>query len=141
MADVDEYYLGRVRVGQAASDDARTRLAVSKVLPAVTDGRFRVELAFAGPTPAGLNRGQTVDVRVVLGASRRAVVAPAGGWIDSGGGTSAFVLDASGGHARRRTVRLGARNPQAVEVLSGLRPGDRLVTSATDARTDILNLR
>ena len=140
-ADVDEYYLGRVAVGQkAAAGDLR--LTVSKVLPAVTDGRFRVELTFDGTAPAGLNRGQTVDIRITLGSTAPALVAPVGGWLESGGGSSAFVLDSDGEHARRRAVKTGRRNPEQVEILSGLRPGERIITSNTaSVQGDILNLR
>lgn len=141
-ADVDEYYLGRVAVGQHATGDDGAKLTVSKVLPAVTDGRFRIELTFDGAAPAGLNRGQTLDVRVTLGATSTAVVAPVGGWLDSGGGTSAFVLDADGRHATRRAVKVGRRNPEQAEILSGLTPGERIVTANTSSvKGDILNIR
>ena len=143
VADVDEYYLGRVQLGQNASGDNGLNLVVTKVLPAVTNGRFHVELSFLGAAPKGLNRGQTADIRVTLGTAREALIAPVGSWIDSGGGNSAFVVDADGRHARRRPIRTGARNPQQVEILSGLQPGDRIVTSNTAAydKSGILNLR
>jgi len=142
VADVDEYYLGRVQVGQQASADGGLKLVVTKVLPAVTDGRFRVELGFVGTPPKELNRGQALDIRVTLGATHSAIVAPAGGWLDSGGGSSAFVLDGAGHHAYRRAVRIGARNPQQVEILSGLQPGDRIVTSSTETvKGEALNIR
>jgi HlyD family secretion protein len=143
VADVDEYYLGRVAVGQQAHGDGDVRLVVTKILPAVTDGRFRIELGFVGAPPAGLNRGQTIDVRVTLGDTRAALVAPVGGWLDSGGGSSAFVLDADGRHARRRPVKVGRRNPEEAEILSGLSAGDRIVTSNTAAydKAGILNIR
>ena len=141
VADVDEYYLGRVHVGDKASADG-VSLTVGKVLPAVTNGRFRIELGFSSAPPAGLNRGQTMDVRVTLGATHNAVVAPVGGWLESGGGTSAFRLDAAGRHARRAAIRTGARNPEQVEILGGLAPGDRIVTSNTaSVKGDILNIR
>ncbi|WP_260599174.1 efflux RND transporter periplasmic adaptor subunit [Sphingomonas endolithica] len=140
-ADVDEYYLGRVALGQKASING-ARLTVSKVLPAVKDGRFRIELTFEGSPPAGLNRGQTLDTRITLGSTAPALVAPVGGWLDAGGGTSAFVIDADGRHARRRAVTVGRRNPEQVEILSGLQPGERLVTSNTaSVKGAILNLR
>lgn len=141
IADVDEFYLGRVAVGQkAAAGDLR--LTVSRVLPSVTDGRFRIELTFAGAPPPGLNRGQTIDARVTLGAAREALLAPVGGWVDSGGGSSAFVVDADGRHARRTAIRIGRRNPEVAEVLSGLAPGARIVTTNTAAvKGDIINIR
>jgi HlyD family secretion protein len=143
VADVDEYYLGRVQIGQRASGDNGLSLKVTKVLPAVTAGRFRIELGFVGAPPKGLNRGQTADIRVTLGSARDALVAPVGGWLDSGGGNSAFVLDADGRHARKRPIRTGARNPEQAEILSGLQPGDRIVTSNTAAfdKSGILNIR
>ena len=143
VADVDEYYLGRVAVGQSAGGDGDVRLIVTKVLPAVADGRFRIELGFVGAPPAGLNRGQTLDVRVTLGNTRPALIAPVGGWLDSGGGSSAFVLDADGRTARRRPVKVGRRNPEEAEILSGLSAGDRIVTSNTAAydKAGILNIR
>lgn len=142
VADVDEYYLGRIREGQPATGDGGLQLVVSKVIPAVTDGRFRVEFAIRGKMPADLNRGQAIDLRLTLGATQTVLVAPAGGWLDSGGGGSVFVLDASGRHAYRRAVTTGRRNPQQVEILSGLKPGERIVTSNTAAiKGDAINIR
>lgn len=140
-ADVDEYYLGRVAVNQKAQV-GEMRLTVSKILPTVTDGRFKVELTFDSLAPAGLNRGQTLDVRITLGGTAPALVAPVGAWLEAGGGSSAFVLDADGRHARRRSVKLGRRNPEQAEIASGLMRGDRIVTSNTaSVRGDILNIR
>ncbi|WP_294320589.1 efflux RND transporter periplasmic adaptor subunit [uncultured Sphingomonas sp.] len=139
-ADVDEYYLGRVAVGQKAKADGMA-MTVSKVLPAVKDGRFRVELTFDA-TPANLNRGQTLDIRITLGAASKAVVAPVGGWLAADNGAFAFVVDADGTHATRRPVKLGRRNPEAVEILSGLNPGDRIVTSnLSSVKGDAINIR
>ena len=130
-ADVDQFYLGRVRAGLAATADIDGRsypMAIIKILPQVTGGRFRVELGFRGTVPSGLNRGQTLDVRLVLGADRPAVVAPSGGWLDAGG-TTAFVLDGDK-KAVRRAIVTGRRNPDQVEIVSGLAPGERIVTTA-----------
>ncbi|WP_235515933.1 efflux RND transporter periplasmic adaptor subunit [Sphingomonas sp. Leaf9] len=139
-ADVDEYYLGRVAVGQKARAEGAT-LTVSKVLPAVKEGRFRVELTF-DTTPANLNRGQTLDIRITLGAASKAVVAPVGGWLAVDNGAFAFVVDADGTHATRRPVKLGRRNPEAVEILSGLTPGDRIVTTnLSSVKGDAINIR
>ena len=131
-ADVDQFYLDRISSGlpaTAAFGDGTVPLRVIKVLPQVTDGRFRVEFGFTGAMPPRLNRGQTVDIRLILGADRPATVAPAGAWLD-GGGSSAFVLEKGTDRARRRTVSTGRRNPEQVEITDGLEPGDRIVTSA-----------
>jgi len=139
-ADVDEYYLGRVAVGQKAKADGMA-MTVSKVLPAVKDGRFRVELTFDA-TPPNLNRGQTIDIRITLGAASKAVVAPVGGWLAADNGAFAFVVDAGGTHATRRPVKLGRRNPEAVEILSGLNPGERIVTTnLSSVKGDAINIR
>ena len=140
-ADVDEYFLGRVRAGQRAVA-GQAHAIVSKVLPAVTNGRFRIELTFEGEVPPRLNRGQAIDVRITLGASSQAVIAPLGGWMEAGGGSSAFVLDADGRHARRRVIETGRRNASQVEILSGVQPGERIVISSTASiKGDILNIR
>ncbi|MCZ4109458.1 efflux RND transporter periplasmic adaptor subunit [Brevundimonas diminuta] len=142
-ADVDEYYLGRITAGQKARTSEGATLTVSRVLPAVSEGRFKVELTFDGRTPNGLNRGQTLDLRITLGAARSALVAPVGGWLEGAGDAAKiFVLDKDGAHARRRPIELGRRNPTQVEILSGLSPGDRIVTSNTASiRGDKLNIR
>ncbi|HWJ37920.1 MAG TPA: HlyD family efflux transporter periplasmic adaptor subunit, partial [Sphingomicrobium sp.] len=70
QADVDEYYLGRVRVGQtaAAEVDGKTyRLKVAKVYPQVRNGQFQIDLVFDGPAPASVQRGQTVQTKLTLG--------------------------------------------------------------------------
>ena len=132
-ADVDEYYLGRVQPGEPATadlDGTDAPLTVSRVLPQVTDGRFRVELTFRGAAPAGLRRGEGADLRITLGDTRRALVLPNAGWLEAGGGASAFVVRPDGRRADRRPVGVGRRNPEQVEITSGLRPGERVVVSS-----------
>ena len=132
MARLDEYYLGRVRSGQAADiqTGGRTYQAmVVRVDPQVTDGRFGVELAFTGPAPAVLTPGQALEGRITLGGDRRALLLPAGPFLDATGGDWAMVLAADGKSAGRRQLRVGQRNAEQVEILSGLSPGERVITS------------
>ena len=134
IGEVDEFYLARLSPGQRATadiDGGAATLTVTRVLPQVVNGRFKVELTFAGTAPVGLRRGQAVDARVTLGGARSAVVAPAGAWLDAGG-TTAFVMDADG-HAVRRAITLGRRTPEQVEVTGGLTPGERIVVSGIAA--------
>jgi HlyD family secretion protein len=140
-AQVDEYYLGRVEVGQKATTSDGAQLTVSKVLPTVADGRFRVELTFERLPKQDLNRGQTLDVRITLGAATPALTAPVGAWLTEGG-SSVFVIDPDGSHARRVAVTIGRRNPRQVEILSGLEPGQRIVTSnLARVQGDTINIR
>jgi HlyD family secretion protein len=132
-AELDEFYLGRIAPGQTATADIAGQavpLRVTRVLPQVTQGRFHAELAFDGRSPAGLRRGQTVDLRLVLGGTRPAVVLPNEAWMEASGGAFAFVLRPDGRHADRRAITVRRRNPQQVEVASGLRPGERVVVSS-----------
>lgn len=131
-ASIDEYYLGRVRAGQTAAADVggqTWRLRVTRVYPEVKDGTFTVDLEFLGPQPAGLIPGEAVDGRLSLGGDRPALVVPAGPFLDRTGGDWVMVLSPGGGSAERRRITIGRRNAEQVEVLSGLRPGDRVITS------------
>ncbi len=130
--DVDEYYLGRVAAGQRASasfDGAAANLQVSRALPQVNNGQFRIELTFTGTQPDGLHSGESADTRVTLGASIPSLVVPNGPWFTTSGGNYIFVLDADGKKATRRAITAGRRNPDAVEITSGLKPGERVITS------------
>jgi HlyD family secretion protein len=130
-AELDEFYLGRVSPGQTADVAGQAvPLRVTRVLPQVTQGRFHAELAFVGASPASLRRGQTVDLRLVLGGTRPAIVLPNEAWMEASGGAFAFVLRTDGRHADRRAITVRRRNPQQVEVASGLRPGERVVVSS-----------
>ena len=129
---VDEFYLARVRPGQgiaATIDGARGDLLVAKVYPQVKDGVFTIDLSWRGAEPAGLRRGQTIQGKLALGDDGPAVVLPAGAFLQTSGGTWVFVVNRDGTSAERRSVKLGRRTTETVEVLSGLAPGDRVVTS------------
>ena len=135
VGEVDEFYLSRLSVGQratAATSGHDVRLVVDRVLPQVVGGRFKVELAFTDPSPAGLRRGEAIDARVTLGNSKAAIVASNGPWLDAGG-TTAFVIDRSGARAVRRAITIGRRTPEQVEIIGGLHPGERIVTSGIAA--------
>lgn len=131
-AQVDEFYLQRLEAGQAAEavvHDRPVKVRVAKVFPQVTNGRVAVELTFVGSTPADLKRGEAIDLRLSLGRPRTATIAPTGAWLSDTGGTWVFVVSPDGKRAERRTIVVGRRNPEQVEVLSGLRPGERIVTA------------
>ncbi len=143
-AQVDEYYLARLATGLTAQANVHgeTReVHISKVFPQVADGRVTVEMEFNGAMPAGLKRGEAIDVRLSLGATQPAVLAPAGTWLNDSNGAYAFVLNAQGDRADRRSLSIGRRNPEFVEILSGLKPGERIVVNGTQSLTKAQHIR
>ena len=139
QADVDDFYLGRVQVGQTATAevDGRTyHLKVSKVYPQVRNGQFQIDLQFVGPAPASVQRGQTVETKLTLGDSSKALLIPNGAFFSDTGGNWIFVVDKSGNGATKRSVQLGRRNSDFIEVLGGLKPGEQVVTSTYSGLTD-----
>jgi HlyD family secretion protein len=132
LADIDEYYLGRVATGQGADvtiEGRRFPMVVTRVNPQVKDASFQVELAFKGAQPAGLLPGEALEGKLAVGGDRRALMLPAGPWLERTGGDWVMVVAGDGAHAERRRIKLGARNAEQVEVLAGLRPGERVITS------------
>lgn len=139
IAGVDEFYLGRVQLGQKASLDwsgKRYEAKVTKIYPQVQNGQFQVDLQFTGGEPAQLQRGQTMQARLTLGDPAPALLIPNGAFYNDTGGAWVFVVSADGGVAERRNVRLGRRNTEYVEVLEGLDPGERVITSPYTGFTD-----
>ena len=128
---IDEFYLGRVDLGQTGTAEHNGRtldLEVVKIYPQVTNGQFEVDMAIA-EQPEGLRRGQTLQLKLVLGDNTDAVLIPNGSFYQETGGSWVFVVSPNGNEAVRREVRLGRRNTDYIEVLDGLEPGERVVTS------------
>ncbi len=131
-AQVDEFYLGRVAEGQVANAEVggrQARMRVSKIYPQVRNGTFEIDLEFLGGEPEGLQRGQTVQVRLTLGDPEPARIIPNGAFYNETGGNWVFVVAPDGRSAVKRQVRLGRRNTEQIEVLDGLDPGERVITS------------
>ena len=131
--------MGRVQVGQgaAADIDGKTyRLKVAKVYPQVRNGQFQIDLVFDGPEPGSIQRGQTVQAKLILGDPSRAVLIPNGAFFNDTGGNWVFVVDSGGKSASKRQVRFGRKNSDFIEVLGGLKPGERVITSSYNGLTD-----
>lgn len=132
MAGVDEFYLGRVVIDQKAAVEWNGRsypARVSKIYPQVQNGQFQVDLQFTGDEPQGISRGQTLQARLTLGDPAPARLIPNGAFYTESGGRYVFVVAEDGRSAVKRPVRLGRRNAAAIEVLEGLDPGERVITS------------
>jgi HlyD family secretion protein len=139
-ADIDEFYIARITKGLHGSADIDGKtydLVVTKVYAEVTNGKFQVDMDFSGTMPSGLRRGQTLQIRLQLSEQTKALLLPRGGFYQKTGGQWVFVLDGSGHTATKRPITLGRQNPDYFEVLSGLKPGDKVVTSSYDNFGDV----
>ncbi|WP_229256275.1 efflux RND transporter periplasmic adaptor subunit [Duganella lactea] len=132
-ASVDEYYLNRMAVGRHGSvkqDERNYAADISTIYPQIKDGRFTVELVFTRGQPPVLNPGQSLDARITLGEPSTALLLPNGAFINDSGGAWVYVLDDGGRNAQRRAVRTGRRNNSQIEVLDGLKAGDKVILSS-----------
>ena len=131
-AEIDEFYLNRVELEQGAGlswNGSDYVLKVQKIYPQVRDGHFVADLVFEGEEPADVRRGQTLQLKLTLGDATEAVLIPDGAFYQDTGGSWIFVVAPDGSEAQRRNVRLGRRNSRFIEVLDGLEPGEKVVTS------------
>ena len=140
QALVDEYYITRVQAGLKGEFDLAGKtygLKVRRVFPAVRENRFEVDLDFVGETPPDLRRGQTLHIRLQLGDVVEVVQLARGGFWEATGGNWVYKLNASGKTASKHPVRLGRYNPEVYEVLEGLEPGDKVITSSYESFGDM----
>ncbi len=144
--NIDEHYLTRIDTGLVGTFDFNEqnyKMKITKVYPSVNNGQFQVDMAFTGPSPEGLKPGQTLQIRLALGSSSKALLLARGGFYQSTGGNWVYVLDSSGDYAKRHDIQIGRQNPDYFEVLKGLKPGDKVVTSSYDnfGNNEVLVLR
>lgn len=133
---VDEFYLGHMSVGQESLftiDGQEFRAKVAKVYPQVSNGTFKVDLYFVQSAPTTIHVGQAIDLKVELGGASQAVLVANGPFYQDTGGNWAFVVAPDGAYAERRNIRLGRRNPDYVEVVDGLKPGEKIIVSGYEA--------
>lgn len=98
-------------------------------------------MVFADDTPASLKRGQTLTVELSFGAPSQSLTVAKGGFFQQTSGRWVYLVAKDGRTARRASVRLGRQNPRQVEVLEGLREGDRIITSGYEAFNGVDELR
>jgi len=143
-AQVDEFYVSRVAKGQIASFESAQQsyqLIVSKVYPGINNGTFKVDFKLQSQQVAQtLRLGQSLQMKFNLSSSESKLLLANGGFIQSSAGSWAFVVDPSGATASKRNISLGRKNPQSIEVLSGLLAGDRVITSSYASFADAQQL-
>jgi len=139
-AQIDEFYVSRVNKGQVAEFDLNGNVfevTVKKVYPGIENGTFKVDFNFpSSETAKQLRLGQSLQLKFNLSASESKVQIANGGFMQTTAGNWVFVVAKNGQQAVKRNVRLGRRNPQSVEVLSGLNEGDQVITSSYASFSD-----
>jgi HlyD family secretion protein len=131
--EIDELYYPRISQGLQATTSYNNKdyeLQINYIYPTIQNGRFTVDMGFVGETPEGIRRGQSLRLRIELGQSSEELLLPVGGFYKDTGGNWVYVLEGDGNRASRRNVKLGRKNSENFEVLEGLQPGDRVITSS-----------
>ena len=132
-ADIDEHYISRIFTGLEGIFTLNAtdyKLRVRKIYTQVNNGRFQVDLEFLGAIPKGIRRGQSLQVRLSLSDETQALLVAKGGFYQQTGGNWIYKLSKDGSKAYKADIQLGRQNPDFYEVLSGLKPGDKVVTSS-----------
>lgn len=132
---IDEHYIDRVLTGQSATFERQNETfdaVIRKVYPEVRNGKFQADFRFSGEQPANIRAGQTYYLNLRLGQPENAVLIPRGAFYQKTGGKWIYVVSPEGGRAARREIRIGRQNPQYYEVLEGLEPGEKVITSSYD---------
>ncbi|MCE7040601.1 efflux RND transporter periplasmic adaptor subunit [Dyadobacter sp. CY312] len=129
---VDEHYISRIFAGLTGTMDFNGKeysLKIIKIYPEVKSGRFEVDMQF-DKAPELIKRGQSAPIRLQLGQPSQATLLPVGGFFSETGGNWVYVLNEDGKRASKRKITLGRKNPEYFEVLDGLKPGEKVITSS-----------
>jgi len=138
-AQIDEHYIDRVIAGLEATFERQGETystLIRKVYPEVRDGKFKADFKFDGEQPENIRSGQTYYLNLQLGQPEEAVIIPRGTFYQKTGGKWIYVVNKEGTKAVKREIRIGRQNPQYYEVLEGLEPGERVITSGYDTYGD-----
>ena len=138
-AQIDEHYIDRVVDGLEATFERQGdtySTIIRKVYPEVRDGKFKADFKFDGEQPDNIRSGQTYYLNLQLGQPEEAVIVPRGTFYQKTGGKWIYVVNKDGTKAVKREIRIGRQNPQYYEVLEGLEPGEKVITSGYDTYGD-----
>lgn len=131
--DIDEHYISRIYTGLQGTFTFAGKsytLVIKKVYTQVANGRFQVDMEFEKDVPQGIRRGQSLQIYLTLSEEKQAIMVPKGGFYQQTGGNWIFKVSENGKTAYKTDIQLGNQNPDYYEVLKGLKPGDKVVTSS-----------
>ena len=134
-ASLNEFYIDRIANGQPASvryQEKTYPMRISQVVPEVKEKKFDCSLVFTGEMPENIRIGKSYRVQIELGNKERTLVIPRGDFLSTTGGLWIYKLDADGSRAVKTEIETGRQNPQQIEILSGLKAGDRVIIGDYD---------
>ncbi|MDQ2821200.1 MAG: efflux RND transporter periplasmic adaptor subunit [Pseudomonadota bacterium] len=132
--EVPETYVADMGLGMHAEISLPTGTAMgtlSALSPEVVKNIVLARVRFDGAQPKGLRQSQRLSARLLIEEKPNVIMLPRGPFVESEGGRYAYVM--RDGVAVRTAVTLGATSVSAVEILAGLKLGDQVVISGTDA--------
>ena len=132
-AEIDEHYISRIFNGQRGEfnfNGKKFQLEIKKVYTQVSNGRFQVDMHFLEEAPDNIRRGQSLQIKLALSQEKEAVLVSKGGFFQQTGGNWIFKISEDGESAYRTPIQLGSQNTEYYEVLGGIEPGDRVITSS-----------
>lgn len=115
---------------EVQSQNASFAAAISAVSPEVVNGEVSSRLRFSDAQPPGLRQNQRLSVRIVLDTRRNVLKVERGPFLEQNGGRFAWVV--TDGIAEKRPIRTGVSSLSSVEIIEGLKPGDRIVVSGVE---------
>jgi len=140
---VEDHYIARIFTGLMGDfefADKTYKLVIKKVFTQVTNGQFDVDMVFVGPVPKGIRKGQTLQVRIALSDETQALLLPKGGFYQQTGGNWIFKVSEDGKTAYKTDIQIGRQSPDYYELLQGLKPGDKVITSSYETYGNIQEL-
>jgi len=143
-ASVSDFHARLLAPGQAVRVEQNGEVlagTVHTILPEIQNGTLRLLVDLARPRNPHLRNKMRVDVNVVTERRAGVLVVDSGAAFNGRGPQAAFVLDADGATARKRTLTLGASDGRVVEVAAGARAGERVIVSDTQALRDLDTIR
>lgn len=132
--EVPETYVTDLGLGMTAEIQLPSGTATGKLSalsPEVVKNLVLARVRFEGQQPKGLRQSQRVTARLLIEEKPNVLMVPRGPFVESEGGRFAYVV--RDGIAVRTPIRMGATSISAVEIQSGLKPGDKVVVAGTDA--------
>ncbi len=131
--EVPESYVADMGLGMTAEiqiNGATVTGKLSALSPEVVKNQVLARVRFDGAQPSGLRQSQRVTARLLIEEKPNVVLLPRGPFVESEGGRFAYLV--RDGVAVRTPITMGGTSITSVEILAGLKPGDKVVIAGTD---------